>query len=144
MTGFGVIRLSIVRERRIAHRARHIAVIASAAKQSNNCCSQTGLLRRCAPRNDALKTCPQLTGVRFGSKDIAQFHWLAFSARLTGNTLYAGASSVTGDVITRNTRSTRPEFEMACSTPGGKKIKSCLRTTWLLPAISIIPSPSST
>jgi hypothetical protein len=54
------------------------------------------------------------------------------------------SSSVTGDVITRNTRSTRPEFEMACSTPGGTKIKSCLRTTWFLPAISINPSPSST
>jgi hypothetical protein len=29
MTGSGVTRLSIVRERQIAHRARHIAVIAS-------------------------------------------------------------------------------------------------------------------
>jgi len=28
-------------------------------------------------------------------------------------------SSVTGDVITRNTRSTRHELEMACSAPGG-------------------------
>jgi hypothetical protein len=54
------------------------------------------------------------------------------------------SSSVTGEVITRNTRSTSPEFEIACSTPGGKKIKSCLRTTWFLPAISISPSPSST
>jgi ABC-type lipopolysaccharide export system ATPase subunit len=32
------------------------------------------------------------------------------------------SSSVTGEVITRNTRSTSPEFEMACSTPGGRKI----------------------
>ena len=54
------------------------------------------------------------------------------------------SSSVTGDVITRNTRSTSPEFEIACSTPGGRKMKSCLRTTWFLPAISISPSPSST
>lgn len=54
------------------------------------------------------------------------------------------SSSVTGDVTTRNTRSVRPEFEIACSTPGGRKITSCLRTTWFLPAISINPSPSST
>ena len=54
------------------------------------------------------------------------------------------SSSVTGEVITRNTRSTSPEFEIACSTPGGRKMKSCLRTTWFLPAISISPSPSST
>jgi hypothetical protein len=54
------------------------------------------------------------------------------------------SSSVTGEVITRNTRSTIPEFEMACSTPGGRKMKSCLRTRWFLPAISISPSPSST
>lgn len=52
--------------------------------------------------------------------------------------------SVTGEVTTRNTRSVRPEFEIACSTPGGRKITSCLRTTWFLPAISISPSPSST
>ena len=54
------------------------------------------------------------------------------------------SSSVTGEVITRNTRSVNPEFEIACSTPGGRKMKSCLRTTWFLPAISISPSPSST
>ena len=54
------------------------------------------------------------------------------------------SSSVTGEVITRNIRSTRPVFEIACSTPGGRKMKSCFRTTWLLPAISISPSPSST
>ena len=54
------------------------------------------------------------------------------------------ASSVTGEVTTRNTRSTRPELEIACSTPGGRKMKSCFLTTWLLPAISISPSPSST
>src|ERR1700722_1509212 len=54
------------------------------------------------------------------------------------------SASGTGGVITRNTRSTRPEFEIACSTPGGRNIKSCLRTTWFWPAISISPSPSST
>jgi len=53
-------------------------------------------------------------------------------------------SSVTGEVTTRKTRSTRPELEIACSTPGGRKMKSCFLTTWLLPAISISPSPSST
>jgi hypothetical protein len=40
-------------------------------------------------------------------------------------------------VTTRNTRSTSPEFEIACSTPGGRKMKSCLRTTWFFPAISL-------
>ncbi|MEH2574506.1 hypothetical protein V1272_003841 [Bradyrhizobium sp. AZCC 1708] len=47
-----------------------------------------------------------------------------------GNAAHTGfSSSVTGEVITRNTRSTNPEFEMACSTPGGRKMTSCLRTT---------------
>ena len=63
---------------------------------------------------------------------------------LTASNQTGFSSSVTGDVITRNTRSTSPEFEIACSTPGGRKMKSCLRTTWFLPAISIRPSPSST
>lgn len=67
------------------------------------------------------------------------------SARALFRLAHTGfSSSVTGDVTTRNTRSVRPEFEIACSTPGGRKITSCLRTTWFLPDISISPSPSST
>ena len=49
-----------------------------------------------------------------------------------------------GEVITRKTRSTRPELEIACSTPGGRKITSWRRTTRRSPSISIRPSPSST
>ena len=56
--------------------------------------------------------------------------WSRAGLRVCSQSQTILSSSVTGEVITRNTRSTRPEFEIACSTPGGKKMKSCLRTTW--------------
>ena len=36
--------------------------------------------------------------------------------------LIVDVSSVTGEVTTRKTRSTRPVFEIECSTPGGRKM----------------------
>ena len=59
-------------------------------------------------------------------------------------TAHFTGSSVGGAVVTMNTRSVRPLFVIECSTPGGRKMTSCLRTTRVSSPISINPSPSST
>jgi hypothetical protein len=62
----------------------------------------------------------------------------------TSPTAHFTGSSVGGAVVTMNTRSVRPLFVIECSTPGGRKMTSCLRTTRVSSPISINPSPSST
>ena len=50
-----------------------------------------------------------------GLGDIRHYDGSAWTAMTVPTT-----NPLTGDVMTRNTRSTSPEFEIACSTPGGK------------------------